>query len=198
MAKTTLEAWDPVVSGCRDACCTGLGVVSPLALPMAFLGDSVRGLGGATFAKVGAAGGREDAFRFIGVLLITFGLGFAGGTGAVVLSAIFADGRAEAVRLRLGLRVTLTGALLDGFRFATARRLPSLLGGTSLMVSKSLSYCARSTGGRGLKSLLTGIRLGGAKSREPKLGIKTRGAESMMRAALPSPKILRSTSTSFE
>ena len=197
MAKTTLEVWDPVVSGCRDACCTGLGVVSPLALPMAFLGDSVRGLGGATFAKVGAAGGRDDALRFIGVLLITFDLGFAGGTGAVVLSAIFAEGRAEAVSLRLGLRATLTGALLDACA-ATARRLRSLLGGTSLMVSKSLSYCARSTGGRGLKSLLTGIRLGGAKSREPKLGIKTRGAESMMRAALPSPKILRSTSTSFE
>ena len=194
MAKTTLEVWDPVVSGCRDAYCTGLGVVSPLALPMASLGDSVRGLGGAPFAKVGAAGGRDDALRFIGVLLITFDLGFAGGTGAVVLSAIFAEGRAEAVSLRLGLRATLTGALLDVLRFATARRLRSLLGGTSLMVSKSLSYRARSTGGRGLKSLLTGIRLGGAKSHEPTLGIKTREAASMLRDASPSPKLIRSTS----
>ena len=105
----------------------------------------------------GAAGGREDAIS--GWLpVITFGLGFAGGAGAVAFFAIFFDARAEGVRLRFSLRATLRGALIVGFRFAIALSLRSLLGGTSLIVNALFSGRTRFMGELGDNSLLTGMR----------------------------------------
>ena len=90
-------------------------MVSPLTLPE--FGASRLGAG--TFANDGAAGGREGAIS--GWLpVITFGLGLAGGASAVVFFAIFFDARAEGLRSRFSLRATLRGALIVGFRFATA------------------------------------------------------------------------------
>ena len=174
VAKTTLAVCGPVGSSGREACCIEFGVVFPVVLPATFPGAGARGLGGAAFANDGAAGGREDVTGGgEGLPVITFDLGFAGGTGALVLFAIFVSGRAEGVSLRVGLRAIRTGAFLDGFRFAMARRFRSSLGGTSFTLGSSLSMRSPSIGGRGAKSLLIGIRLGGAKRRSLKLGRKT-------------------------
>ena len=198
VAKITLVVCGPEVSSGQDACCTGFGVVFLLVLPVTSPGASSRGLGIATFANNGAAGGREDFIGGGGVLVSTLVRGFAGGTGAEMLLAIFVDGRAEEVSLRVGLRALLTLTLLIGFRFNTERRLRNSLGGTSFTVSASLSRRARFKGGRGVNILLTGIRLGGAKSRSPELGIGIRKMVSVLRLVTLSPKTLRSTSTLFE
>ena len=198
-AKITLAACCLLDSGGREACCTGSSIDVPLAVPTIFFGAGARCLGGAAFASDGTAGGREGVIGGGGgSTVITFDLGFAGGTGALVLFAIFVDGRVGGVSLRVGLRAIRTGAFLSGFRFATARRLRSSLGGTSFTVRSSRSRRTPSVGGRGAKSLLIGIRLGGAKSVSPKLGSKTRVAVSTLWPVSPTPKTLKSTSTVFE
>lgn len=193
VAKITLAACGPAGSGNREACCNGLRVFLPVALPETFP------LGGAAFANDGAAGGREEVISFGGGLpVITLDLGFAGGTGALVLFTIFLDSLAEGVRLRVGLRAMRTVDFLDGFRFARARRLRSSLGGTSFTVGSSLLRRGASEWGCGANSLLIGIRLGGAKIRSPKLGRKTLEAVSTIGPVPLSPTTLRSTNTSFE
>ena len=135
-------------------------------------------LGGAAFANDGAGGGCEDFI--IGRLpVITFGLGFAGGTGAVAFFAMFFGARVEGLRLRLSLRAALRGALIVVFRFATALRLRSLLGGTSFMVDASFSRRARFMGVPGDNSLLTGMRRGGSNSCAPKIEMERREPVSM-------------------
>ncbi|MDG2032584.1 MAG: hypothetical protein P8J29_01480, partial [Rhodospirillales bacterium] len=199
VAKTTFAVCGPVGSSGREACCIEFGVVFPVVLPATFPGAGARGLGGAAFANDGAAGGREDVTGGgEGLPVITFDLGFAGGTGALVLFAIFVSGRAEGVSLRVGLRAIRTGAFLDGFRFAVARRLRSSLGGTSFTVGSWLFRRPPSMGGRGANSLLIGIRLGGVRSRSPKPGRNTREDVSTLGPVPLSSKTLRSTSTSFE
>ena len=85
------------------------------------------------------------------------------------------------MRLRFSLRATLRGALITGFRFATALRLRSLLGGTSFIVNVSFSTRARFMGVPGDNSLLTGMRRGGSKSHaSPKMGMERREPVSML------------------
>ena len=199
VAKTTLVVCGPVDPGGREACCIEFGVVFPTVLPATFPGASARGLGGVTVANDGATGGRENVTGNGGLLpVITFDLGFAGGTGASARFSVVADGRAEGVILRVGLRAILRGVFVDGVRFAKARRLRSSLGGTSFTVGSSLSRRPPCMGGRGANSLLTGIRLGGSRSRSPKLGRKTREAVPTLGPVPLSTTTLRSTSTSFE
>ena len=159
------------VSGGLDACCTGLGIVARLTVPVTFPEFGASRLGGAAFANDGAGGGCEDFI--IGRLpVITFGLGFAGGTGAVAFFAMFFGARVEGLRLRLSLRAALRGALIVVFRFAPALRLRSLLGGTSFMVA-SFSRRARFSGAGG-HSLPTGMRRGGSNSCAPKIEMERR------------------------
>ena len=199
VAKTTLAVCGPMDWGGLEACCIVFGVVFPVVFPATFPGAGARGFGGAAFANDGAAGGREGVTGGSGALpVITLDLGFAGSTGALLLFAIFADDCADGVSLRVGLRAIRTGNFFDGFRFAMARRLRISLGGTRFTVGSLPSRRPPSMGGRGVNSLLFGIRLGGARSRSPKLGRNTREAAPTLGPVTLSPKTLRSTSTSFE